>query len=66
MLMFNPTNLDEVCVHVTHIEFKWKFVHGFSLAESNQSKDGKKKRKGRHTTTMRKGDENPTYSHCQK
>ena len=30
ILMFNPTNLDEVCVQATHIESKGKSVHDFS------------------------------------
>ena len=38
ILMFNPTNLYEVCVQATHIESKGKSVHDFSSAESSQSK----------------------------
>ena len=34
ILMFNPTNLDEVCVQATHIESKGKSVHDVSSAES--------------------------------
>ena len=64
--MFNSTNLDDVCVQDTHIESKWKSVHDFSSGESNQEKEGKAKGKCKHTTTMRKGDERPTCSHCQK
>ena len=34
--MFNPTNLDEVCVQATHIESKGKSAHdNFSLVEFN-------------------------------
>ena len=32
----------------------------------NQEKEGKEKRKGKHKNTMRKSDESPTCSHCQK
>ena len=64
--MFNPTILDEVCVQAPHIKSKGSGVHDFSSAESSQSKEGKEKGKGKHTTTMRKGDEWPTCLHCQK
>ena len=67
ILMFNPTNLDEVCVQPTHIESKEKNAHNsFSSTEFNPSKEGKGKEKGNYTTTVRKGDERPTCSHCQK
>ena len=65
--MFNPTNLDEVCVQATCIESKGKSAHDkFSSTESSQSKEGKAKGKGKHRTTMRKDNERPTCSHCQK
>ena len=38
ILMFDPYNLDEVCVQATHIESKGKVVHDVSPAESYQSK----------------------------
>ena len=66
ILMLNPTNLDEVCVQATHIESKGKSVHDFSSAKSSQEKENKAKGKGKHATTMRKGEERPTCSHCQK
>ena len=43
ILMFNPTNLYEVCVQSMHIESKGKSVRDFSSAESSQSKEGKEK-----------------------
>ena len=65
--MLNHTNLDEVCVQATHIESKGKNVHdNFSSVEYSQSKEGNKKGKVKHTVTVRKGDEWPTCSHCQK
>ena len=54
ILMFNPTNLDEVCVQATHIE-----IEGME----NKSKG---KGKGKHTTTVKKEGEKPTCTHCQK
>jgi hypothetical protein len=41
-LMFNLTNLDEVCVQATHIESKGKSVHDVSSAESVQEKKARK------------------------
>ena len=65
--MFNPTNLDEVCVQATHIESKGKSSHdNFSSAKSIQSKEGKEKGKRKHTTTMNKGDTKLLCSHFQK
>jgi hypothetical protein len=66
ILMFNPTNLDEVCVQATHIESKGKTVHDVSSAEPVQAKEGKEKWKVKHVATMKKGDERPTCLHCQK
>ena len=59
--MFNPTNLDEVCVQATHIEYKGKSFHYVPSAESSQEKG-----KGKHIATMKKGDTNISCSHCQK
>ena len=66
ILMFNPTNLDEVCVQETHIESKGNSVHDVSLAKYVQAKEGREKWKSKHAATMKKGDERPTCSHCQK
>ena len=64
--MFNPINLDEVCVQSMHIESKGKSVHDVPSIESKQTKEGKEKGKRKHATIMWKGEERPTYSHCQK
>ena len=67
IFMFNPTNLDEVCVKATHIESKGKSAHDkFYSAEYIQSKEGKEKGKIKHTTTVKKGDTKLSCSHCQK
>ena len=47
------------------IQSKGKSVHDVSSVESIHSKEGMEKGKGKHATTMRKGDERPTLSHCQ-
>ena len=56
ILMFNPTNLDEVCVQAMHIESKGNGVHDFSSAESSQLKEGNARGKGNHAATVKKGD----------
>ena len=67
ILMFNPTNLDEVCAQATHIESKEKNAHNnVSSTEFIQSKEGKGKEKGKYIATVRQSDERPTCSHCQK
>ena len=65
IIMSNPTNLHEVCVQDMHIESKGKSVHYFYSTESIQSKQGKEKGKGKHATTMIKGDDRSTCLHCQ-
>ena len=68
ILMFNPTNLDEVCVQATHIETKGKNTkESFSYKpfKPNGNKF-KGKGKGEHTTTVEKEGEKPTCTHCQK
>jgi hypothetical protein len=68
ILMFNPTNLDEVCVQVTHMESKGKNTNE-KFSKKPYKPDGNKfkgKGKGKQTATVKKGGENPTCSHCQK
>ena len=66
--MFNPNNLDEVCVQATHIESKGKsYVNNYSknpfkLKEINI----KYKVKYKKIATIKKEGENPTCSHCNK
>ena len=68
ILMFNPNNLDELCVQVTHIELKRK-----NVADNYSKKpfkiDGNKfkgKGKGKQTTTIKKEGEKPSCSHYKK
>ena len=65
--MFNPTNLDEVCVQATHIETKGNntkeiFSEKPFKLDVNKSKG---KGKGKHTTTAKKEGDKPTCIHCQ-
>lgn len=50
ILMFNPTNLDEVCVQATHLEVRGKSISGEkseSSLEIGEKGKGKFKEKGR-------------------
>ena len=61
--MFNPTNMDEVCVKDTHIE---------SISSENFPKNPfnlggikfKGKGKGKKMAIMNQGEDKPTYTHC--
>ena len=66
ILIFNPTNLDEVCVQDMNIESKGKNVHDVPSADSSQEKEGKEKGKREHAATTRKEEDRPTCLHCQK
>ena len=66
--MFNPTNLDEVCVQATHTETKGKNTKG-NFSKKPFKPEGNKfkgKGKGKHTTTMKKERDKPSCTHCQK
>ena len=66
--MFNPTNLDEVCVQATHIETKGKNTKE-NFSKKPFKPDGNKfkgKGKGKHTNIVKKEGDKPTCTHCQK
>jgi hypothetical protein len=68
ILMFNPTNLDEVCVQATHIETKGKNTKE-NFSKKSFKPDEKKfkgKWKSKHTATLKKEGDKPTCTHCQK
>jgi hypothetical protein len=70
LLLFNPTSVDEVCVQATHLENRGKNVQDNptrkpSKFPHNQFK-GKFKRKDKKTTTTKKGEGKPSYTHCKK
>jgi hypothetical protein len=69
ILMFNPTNLDEVCVQATHLEARGKndTHEGFKKTYSQGDK-GKKKFKGngRKNAAVKKEGEKFTCKHCSK
>ena len=65
LLMFNPSNLDDVCVQDTHLEARGRHDNDSFVKKSFDNKD-KSKDKGKKTATIKKEGENPTCSHCQK
>jgi hypothetical protein len=69
ILMFNPTNLDEVCVQATHLEARGKNdTHEYFKKTYNQGDKGKKKfkGKGRKNPAVKKEGEKFTCKHCSK
>ena len=55
-LMFNPTKLDELCVHETHLEARGKNVFEETSQSSFESKEkgkGKFKGKGKKNVTIK-------------
>jgi hypothetical protein len=69
ILMFNPTNLDEVCVQATHLEARGnKDTHeGFKKTFSQGDKVKKKfKGHGRKNAAVKKEGEKFTCKHCSK
>jgi hypothetical protein len=65
LLLFNPTNLDEVCVQATHLESR-----GNNVQEDHKHSEYHFKRKGKgkdkRTTTTKKEGEKSSCTHCQK
>ena len=64
--MFNLTNLDEVCVQVTHMESKEKNTREKSSKKPFKPYGNKfkGKGKGKHMTTVKKEGEKCTCTHC--
>jgi hypothetical protein len=69
ILMFNPTNLDEVCVQATHLEARGnKDTHEGFKKMFSQGDKGKNHFKGkrRKNATVKKEGEKFTCKHCSK
>ena len=65
ILMFNPFNFDEVCIKTTHIESSGRntvFGSTRKVPPTGIKRKGKEKRE----TTVKKEEEKPTCSHCQR
>ena len=68
-LMFNPTKLDEVCLHATHLEARGKnFPQEGSKTpfKSGDKGKGKFKGKGKKNDSVKKEGEKLTCKHCSK
>ncbi len=61
LLMFNPTNLDDVCVQATHLEARGKHDGGSFMKKPFDNKE-----KGKKTATIKKEGGKPTCSNCHK
>ena len=58
--MFNPSNLDDVCVQATHLEARGKHENdSFMMKSSKFDNKDKCKDKGKKTTTIKKEGEKP-------
>jgi hypothetical protein len=69
ILMFNPLNLDEVCVQATHLEARGRNdTHEGNKKTFNHGDKGKKKFKGngRKNDVVKKEGEKFTCKHCSK
>jgi hypothetical protein len=69
ILMFNPSNLDEVCVQATHLEARGrKKTHEGNKKPFNHGDKGKRKFKGngKKNTVIKKEGEKFTCKHCSK
>jgi hypothetical protein len=65
--MFNPSNLDDVCVQATHLESRGKHANDTFLKRSAKfDSKTKVKAKRKKMATIKKDGDKPTCSHCQK
>ena len=66
ILMFNPSNFDEVCVQATHIELGGGNIVFRSTKEVSPTEIKKKRKEKKVATVMKEEDEKPICSHCQR
>ena len=65
ILIFSPTDLDEVCVQATHIETNGKNTKENFSKKPFKPDGNKSKGKGKsNITNMKKEGEKPTCTHC--
>ena len=65
IVIFNPSNFDEVCVQETHIESGGRTIV-FGLTKEVPPIEIKRKGKYKKVVTMKKEEEKPTCSHCKR
>jgi hypothetical protein len=66
LLLLNPTDFDEVCVQVVHLESRGKDTKDGSSKEFSQQKGSKNKGKEKQVATVKKEEANLTCTHCKK
>jgi hypothetical protein len=68
LLLFNPTNLDEVCVQETHLENRGKNVQKTTQRNfpSSRTTSSKERERTRRQRTTKKEEGNPSCTHCKK
>jgi hypothetical protein len=67
--LFNPTNLEEVCVQATHLENRGKHVQEDPTKKTSnfpQKTFKKFKRNHKNITTMMREGGKPSCTHCKK
>jgi hypothetical protein len=68
-ILFNPTNLDEVCVQATHLENMGNHVQEDPTKKNSNLPHNpfkKFKRKNKKTATVKREEGNPFCTHCKK
>jgi len=68
LLMFDPTDLDKVCVQATHLEERGKFLKESKKknASNSNSEKNKGKEKKKTTSTAQKEKSKDVCNHCKK
>jgi hypothetical protein len=69
LLLFNPTNLDEVCVQATQLENRGKHVQEDPTKKPSNlphKQFNKFKRKNKKTSIVKREEGNPSCTHCKK
>jgi hypothetical protein len=68
LFLFNPTNIDEVCVQVIYLEIWGKNVHEDHAKKPSkfQNNKFKGKAKGKKTVTTMKEEGKSSCTHCKK
>ena len=66
--MFNPTSLDEVCVHATHLEARGKkfFEEGRKKPFKGKNKENTSKGRRKNNSSIKKEGEKVVFKHYSK
>jgi hypothetical protein len=69
LILCNPTSLDKVCVKATHVENRGKHVQEDPTNKPSNLPHNpfkKFKMKDKKTTTVKREEGNPSFTHCKK